>query len=501
MAGVREPDAVGMTRKADDRSTASILGHGNEWDDPVDMLNHNKVIFFKRDTVKKVFNISSGNKTVELYKRDEKCDLRNICHKNGRAPIAYTMDVLHKARSDDGDTTKRSWVLLMLATVFTLGTGNMVPLKCMKSLEEMDKVTEFTWDEHVLSVAMNEFRPPSETSCATWYPEGPVTCVAVGNITGAAQDVDCDDTQDRMDENVNINENQDNVGVKDNRVEDSNPTENGKVQKNMRMGQLLKYVHFASSSNQQATDVTFDIPHRNNDVHKPGDHGGSKKSSSGKFADERTTGNVVIEPVEGAERNHASNSAHEPNVGNVVELRVGTSVGDNEANANSYENENEQVLSGEDVEHGPQLSHLDHSALTSVGGHWSDAPSMSVFQEGIEEYNWWIGVPNTDADSNASSHGNTTTTQKSCVVFDAIPQAPDSTGIKVLVYDATPISIAPFSCGNADGSPKPQEEPFVLVSGREPSPNRDEEKLGLKDKKKVKSEKRIKTYLKIKAMY
>lgn len=68
------------------------------------------------------------------------------------------MDVLHQATNDDGDTTKRSCVLLALATVLTPDNGNMVPLECLKSLKEMDKVAKFTWDEHVLSVAMKEVK-------------------------------------------------------------------------------------------------------------------------------------------------------------------------------------------------------------------------------------------------------------------------------------------------------------------------------------------------------
>uniref|UniRef100_A0A453FHY1 Aminotransferase-like plant mobile domain-containing protein n=1 Tax=Aegilops tauschii subsp. strangulata TaxID=200361 RepID=A0A453FHY1_AEGTS len=121
-------------------------------------LSRTKVIVFTRDMVKKVFNIPSGNRPVELFKRHEHCELHNIYHKNGRASIAHTVDVLHRARNDDGDTTKRSWVLLALATVLNPSTGNMVPLEYLESLEEMDKVTEFAWDEHVLSVAMREVK-------------------------------------------------------------------------------------------------------------------------------------------------------------------------------------------------------------------------------------------------------------------------------------------------------------------------------------------------------
>ncbi|KAE8784332.1 hypothetical protein D1007_42115 [Hordeum vulgare] len=183
--------------------------------------NQNKVIVFTRDMVKKVFDIPPGNRTVVLYKRHEQCELRNIYHKNGRAPIAHTVHALQKARNDNGGTTKRSWVLLALAIVLTPGTGNMVPLEYLKSHKDIEKVTEYSWDAHVLSVAINEvkkcqekikshditkfwfggcfpmlaFRPLSETSYASLSPE-------VG-VTG-------------------------DLGAKDNYIEDIDPMENWK---------------------------------------------------------------------------------------------------------------------------------------------------------------------------------------------------------------------------------------------------------------------------------
>ncbi|KAE8813253.1 hypothetical protein D1007_09646 [Hordeum vulgare] len=192
-------------------------------------MNWNKVIVFTRDMVKKIFNIPSRNKTIELYKRHEEFDIRNIYHKNGRARIAHTLDVLHTAINDDGDTAKRYWVLLAHATVLTPSMGNMMHLECLKSLEEMDKVTQFAWEEHVLRVARNEFQSLSDTPYATLSQEGAVKGVTVGNKSVAAQDVlNCDDTQDCWTEVVNINENQDDVGAKDNPIEDSNQVENGK---------------------------------------------------------------------------------------------------------------------------------------------------------------------------------------------------------------------------------------------------------------------------------
>ncbi|KAI4975137.1 hypothetical protein ZWY2020_048744, partial [Hordeum vulgare] len=474
-------------------------------------LSQNKVIIFTRYLVKKVFNIPSGKRTTKLFKIHEQCDLRNIYQKNARAPIAYIVDVIHNARNDDGHTTRRSWVLLVVALVLTQCIGNMVPLEYLKILEEMDKtlnyslpracfmhesdfdlVLDFDKNNVALGKASFEkchtyFRPYKAILCA----QGTVTRVAVGNISGAAQDehvsksLDCDDTQICGAEDVNINENQDDVGAEHNPIEDSNPMENVKSTEEHVCGsldewfqnsvpfvvelELLKNVHVALSSTQEATYVTFDVlPPCSSDI--------DKQSSRRKAADEPTTDEVVVEVAAGALSNRASSRAHQPNRGNVVELHARTSASVNEANADYYENEKKQVSCGEDVEHGPQLSHLNHCVTTSVARDWSDVPSKSLFQDGTKEYNY---------------HGNTTATPKSCVVFDTTPQAPSSTRIKVLVFDVKPIAIAPFSSGTIDGPQRPQEEPLILDSSREPSTNRDKEKLRSKDEKKRKSKKRV----------
>ncbi|KAE8796811.1 hypothetical protein D1007_28108 [Hordeum vulgare] len=75
------------------------------------------------------------------------------------------------------------------------------------------------------------------------------------------------------------------------------------------------------------------------------------------------------------------------------------------------------------------------------------------------------------------------------IPFGVELEAPGSAGIKIRVHDVTPIAIAPFSSGTRVGSPKPQEEPVVLLSTREPSPDRDEEKAWLKEEEKFKSKK------------
>ncbi|XBH94135.1 hypothetical protein VPH35_084968 [Triticum aestivum] len=489
-------------------------------------LSQNKVIVFTRDMVKKVFNIPSGNRLVELFKRLQHCELRNIYHKNGRAPIAHTVDVLHRAGDDDGDTTKRSWVLLALATVLSPSTGNMLPLEYLKSLEDMDKVIymdhlvfpQAAINEHQLNYSLLRacfFLPLSKTPYAALPAQG-----HEGNNSEVAQDQhvsdnpDCGDTQDRGAENINIEYNQDDMAAKHNPIEGSNPTEDGKsidgdlpshlaaiYEKHTklfsselkgalrsfgqvlqaihckRMGQLLKDVHAALPSSQEAADVSFDMPPPgSNDVDKSDHHGCTKETSSRKrkAADEPTT-DKVVECAEGARSNHASSSAHECNGSNVVEKGTRTSP-----------NAKYKVSSGEDIEHGHQLSQRNQSVHTSVAGHWSDAPSMCLFQEGTKEYDWWISVQSQDGNSNAppNGNGNTATTPKSCAVFDVTPRAPISIEAQALVFDVTPISMAPLSSGVV-------EELVVLVSSREPSPDLNKEKLKCKDEKKLKSKKRV----------
>lgn len=248
------------------------------------------------------------------------------------------------------------------------------------------------------------------------------------------------------------------------------------------MGQFLKDVHAASLSTQEAADVNFDVlPPRSNDIDKEDDPGCSKQSSSMKFAVEPTT-DKVVDPAEGARNHRASGNAHDPTGGNMVELATGTSAAVNEDLAHCFEKAKEKVSTGKDIEHGHQLNHRNRSVPTSAAGDWRHAPSMNLFQEGTEEYEWWISVPDIAANSNASRHGNTATPEKSCAVFGVTPQGPRSKDIKVPVFDATPISMAPLSSGTADGPSKPQEESYVVVSSREPSPNRDEEKLKSKDR-------------------
>nr|XP_045086461.1 uncharacterized protein LOC120967389 isoform X2 [Aegilops tauschii subsp. strangulata] len=117
-----------------------------------------KTILFTRDMVQKKINVPSGPRVVELLKRNERCELRDIYREGTRAPIKKSISVIKKASDNDVVTLERTWVLLCLALVLVPGTGNMVSLDYLASLKDLDELNEFAWDEHVLATALREAR-------------------------------------------------------------------------------------------------------------------------------------------------------------------------------------------------------------------------------------------------------------------------------------------------------------------------------------------------------
>ncbi|KAI4999828.1 hypothetical protein ZWY2020_004417 [Hordeum vulgare] len=120
-------------------------------------LTDRKKISLTRDLVKKIFNVPSGSRPLEFGKRG-KADFREIYLEGERAPIPTTVSVLSNADDDDEDTIDRTWILLCLSLVLAPGTGNMVPLEYLHSLQDMSVVHEFEWDEHILLDAMREVK-------------------------------------------------------------------------------------------------------------------------------------------------------------------------------------------------------------------------------------------------------------------------------------------------------------------------------------------------------
>ena len=116
----------------------------------------NKSITFSKLMVKRIFNVPSGDRPVKLLKKSDEHDLRSIYKEGNRAPIAHVVKLLTSCSEEDVVMINRTWALLALATVLCPGTGNMVNLEYLASLEDMSLVHEFAWDEHLLARAMEE---------------------------------------------------------------------------------------------------------------------------------------------------------------------------------------------------------------------------------------------------------------------------------------------------------------------------------------------------------
>ncbi|KAI4991987.1 hypothetical protein ZWY2020_040373 [Hordeum vulgare] len=132
-------------------------------DDEAHPSHRQKSILFTKDMVRKIFNVTSGSRAVELLRRNEPHVLREPYRVGSRAPTRRTIEVLEVADVLDVVTIKRAWVLLCIALVLSPGTGNMVPLEYLASLVDIDSINEFAWDEHFLAVALNELRRLAET--------------------------------------------------------------------------------------------------------------------------------------------------------------------------------------------------------------------------------------------------------------------------------------------------------------------------------------------------
>ncbi|XP_037441738.1 uncharacterized protein LOC119309947 [Triticum dicoccoides] len=116
----------------------------------------NKSITFNKLMVKRIFNVPSGDRPVKLLKKSDEHDISSIYKEGNRAPIAHVVKLLTSCSEEDVVMINRTWALLALATVLCPGTGNMVNLEYLASLEDMSLVHEFSWDEHLLARAMEE---------------------------------------------------------------------------------------------------------------------------------------------------------------------------------------------------------------------------------------------------------------------------------------------------------------------------------------------------------
>ncbi|KAI5009013.1 hypothetical protein ZWY2020_010061 [Hordeum vulgare] len=83
--------------------------------DPQKSLFRQKSILFTKDMVQKIFNVTSGSRAVELLRRNEPHVLREPYRVGSRAPTRRTIEVLEVADVLDVVTVKRAWHFLDVA--------------------------------------------------------------------------------------------------------------------------------------------------------------------------------------------------------------------------------------------------------------------------------------------------------------------------------------------------------------------------------------------------
>ncbi|XP_073359300.1 uncharacterized protein [Aegilops tauschii subsp. strangulata] len=116
----------------------------------------NKSINFSKLMVRRTFNVPSGDRPMKLLKKSDEHDLHNIYKEGNMAPITHVIKLLKDCNDEDGVMINRTWALIVLAIVVCPGTGNMVNLEYLASLEDMSLVRDLAWDEHLLKRAMEE---------------------------------------------------------------------------------------------------------------------------------------------------------------------------------------------------------------------------------------------------------------------------------------------------------------------------------------------------------
>ncbi|KAE8781058.1 hypothetical protein D1007_45719 [Hordeum vulgare] len=100
---------------------------------------NNTSILFTPEMVEKVLGLPHGTRPVVVISKHEESPHREFYktdYDHGRrAPIHYAATILEKEADLDDETFFRTFFLVALATHLTPGTGNMVPLEYLGSLE------------------------------------------------------------------------------------------------------------------------------------------------------------------------------------------------------------------------------------------------------------------------------------------------------------------------------------------------------------------------------
>ena len=119
-------------------------------------FNYNgKRIVFTKDMVSKVFNLKSGIKPVNRLSKSVRSNMKDFYKGDlQRLPIEDVATLLKKEEAVNEVVVIRHWDLLCCATVLHPGSGNMMCLDYLASMDDPKKVHEFDWDEHILELAM-----------------------------------------------------------------------------------------------------------------------------------------------------------------------------------------------------------------------------------------------------------------------------------------------------------------------------------------------------------
>jgi hypothetical protein len=118
---------------------------------------HRNRIVFNKYMVRKVFGIRCGDRPVQLLKKSDNCELREVYKgANSRPDLHVAITLLKDCDITDVDTIVRTWDLICLATVVDPGSGNMLGLEYIGSMANPLRTHEYAWDEYLLELAMVE---------------------------------------------------------------------------------------------------------------------------------------------------------------------------------------------------------------------------------------------------------------------------------------------------------------------------------------------------------
>ncbi|KAM0860728.1 hypothetical protein ACQ4PT_046390 [Festuca glaucescens] len=118
---------------------------------------HKKRIVSTKEMVRKVFGIRCGERLV-VQKKGEHPELRQMYIEEGQSRpfIQHAVKLLKTCDVTDDLTIIRTWDLICLATVIDPGSANLLSLDYLDYMLDPRRTHEFSWDEYLLELAMQE---------------------------------------------------------------------------------------------------------------------------------------------------------------------------------------------------------------------------------------------------------------------------------------------------------------------------------------------------------